>query len=324
MSGQWDTDDWEEIKNRQAMGQSLPTGRMLERVKAHLSATVPLWFSASNVRKHLMLLVTHQGIIASDALPDAPDAPSPDLPRGDGGLCFSPAMTFEAFSAINRMRCEAPDGFNHALHSWSLSDWFTATMGELGEAANIAKKLNRERDGIRGNTEAVSVLRERLGAEIADTFIYLDLLAQAAGLSLGQIVLATFNAKSAQIGYITPPDAPSPDPIRLPDGSVHATVEDAVVYMDRSRTKAVADGMPSKRANEHCTSNIRALAAAIAARHTSKPAPIATDRYANDAAAQAIYDGWCEHPDWVPWVARGNSFKQEEARQIARCTGEAP
>lgn len=30
---------------------------------------------------------------------------------------------------------------------WSLSDWFTAAMGELGEAANVAKKLNRERDG---------------------------------------------------------------------------------------------------------------------------------------------------------------------------------
>lgn len=47
----------------------------------------------------------------------------------------------KSFSERNRTRCEAPDGFNHELNSWSLSDWFTATMGELGEAANLAKKL---------------------------------------------------------------------------------------------------------------------------------------------------------------------------------------
>ncbi len=58
-------------------------------------------------------------------------------------------MDWPAFSVINRARCESPEGFNHALQSWSLSDWFTAILGELGEAANVAKKLNRIRDGIR-------------------------------------------------------------------------------------------------------------------------------------------------------------------------------
>ena len=110
-------------------------------------------------------------------------------------------MTFEEFSKLNRERCESPNGFNHALNSWSLSDWFTATMGELGEAANIAKKLNRIRDGIPGNKETPEQLQEKLKSEIADVFIYLDLLSQSAGFKLGEVVMETFNKKSAQLDY---------------------------------------------------------------------------------------------------------------------------
>jgi NTP pyrophosphatase (non-canonical NTP hydrolase) len=108
----------------------------------------------------------------------------------------------DAFSAENRARCESPTGFNHALSSWSLSDWMTATLGELGEAANVAKKLNRVRDGIRGNSETEGELRQKLGSEIADAFIYLDLMAQSQGLRLSEIVRRTFDAKSQQIGYV--------------------------------------------------------------------------------------------------------------------------
>lgn len=110
-------------------------------------------------------------------------------------------MTFEEFRKANLARCEAPNGFNHALQSWSKSDWMTATMGELGEAANIVKKLNRYRDGINGNTEAADDLREQLRCEIADTFVYLDLMAQAAGFRLEDAVRDVFNSKSDEIGY---------------------------------------------------------------------------------------------------------------------------
>lgn len=109
-------------------------------------------------------------------------------------------MDLLAFSDINRARCEGSDGFNHPLDGWSLSDWFTATLGELGEAANIAKKLNRVRDGIPGNSETPEELQEKLGDELADTFIYLDLLAQRAGISLQGAVIRKFNATSRKLG----------------------------------------------------------------------------------------------------------------------------
>lgn len=109
-------------------------------------------------------------------------------------------MNFNDFSHLNRRRCESPDGFNHALNSWSLSDWITAVTGELGEAANVAKKLNRVRDGIPGNKETEEELRAMLRDEIADTFIYLDLLAQSQGFSLIDAVREKFNKTSDKIG----------------------------------------------------------------------------------------------------------------------------
>jgi NTP pyrophosphatase (non-canonical NTP hydrolase) len=105
------------------------------------------------------------------------------------------------FSCRNRARCESPQGFNHKLNSWSLSDWFIAVFGELGEAANVAKKLNRVRDGVPGNKESFGSLRIKLENELADTYIYLDLLCQSEGIDLETAVKRVFEAKSLEIGY---------------------------------------------------------------------------------------------------------------------------
>lgn len=110
-------------------------------------------------------------------------------------------MDMRAFSEKNRERCEHPKGFNHALDSWSVSDWFTALLGELGEAANVAKKLNRVRDGIPGNKETEEELRWKLERELADAFIYFDLLCQRCRVDLPKAVLETFFKKSIEIGY---------------------------------------------------------------------------------------------------------------------------
>ena len=110
-------------------------------------------------------------------------------------------MDTSRFSAANLQRCESPEGFNHALNSWSTSDWFVAIVGELGEAANIVKKLNRVRDGIPGNKHTPEELRTKLAQELADVYIYLDLICQQQGIDIGEAVLRTFNNKSREIGY---------------------------------------------------------------------------------------------------------------------------
>lgn len=110
-------------------------------------------------------------------------------------------MQINDFSVFNRRRCESPKGFNHPIPSWSLSDWITATLGELGEAANIIKKLNRIRDGIPGNKETEEELRAALAEELADAYTYLDLTVQAAGLKTQEIVLDKFQIVSNKLGY---------------------------------------------------------------------------------------------------------------------------
>lgn len=58
-----------------------------------------------------------------------------------------------------------PDGSD-----WSLNDWMTAILGELGEAANLVKKIRR-------GDMALTAARDELGREFADVVIYTDLLA---------------------------------------------------------------------------------------------------------------------------------------------------
>lgn len=112
-------------------------------------------------------------------------------------------MTFDMrnFSAENLARCQSPNGFNHPLASWSLSDWMTATVGELGEAANVLKKLNRVRDNVPGNKETPEQLQSVFADELADAFIYLDLLAQAAGIDFPAAIRSKFDRTSSKIGY---------------------------------------------------------------------------------------------------------------------------
>ena len=94
-------------------------------------------------------------------------------------------LTFSEVSEVSLARCLRwhPGGLN----SWSLSDWFTALAGEVGEAGNVIKKLNRVRDGMIGNRETPDDLRAALGKELADCYLYLDLLAQAADVDLAEI-----------------------------------------------------------------------------------------------------------------------------------------
>jgi NTP pyrophosphatase (non-canonical NTP hydrolase) len=110
-------------------------------------------------------------------------------------------MTFRDFSRANRKRCEAGNGFNHRLDAWTSSDWMTAVMGELGEAANIVKKLNRVRDCIPGNKETEKELKNKLYQELGDTFVYLDLLSQSLAFNIGEAACVVFKNKSIQIGY---------------------------------------------------------------------------------------------------------------------------
>lgn len=108
------------------------------------------------------------------------------------------------FSERNLKRCESPTGFNHPICFWTLSDWMTATAGELGEAANVIKKMNslyHQSPYQKLQAKSYAQLREQLADELADVAIYLDLLSQAAGFDLETIREAKFKKTSDKIGY---------------------------------------------------------------------------------------------------------------------------
>jgi NTP pyrophosphatase (non-canonical NTP hydrolase) len=112
-------------------------------------------------------------------------------------------MTFDELRQKNRERCESPDGFAHALDSWRPSQWSNAMAGEVGEACNLAKKIDRHLDATRGNLgndSDVEELKRKLAREIGDVGIYADLFAQRMGTTLEACIRDAFNAKSDQIG----------------------------------------------------------------------------------------------------------------------------
>ena len=83
---------------------------------------------------------------------------------------------------------------------WDPSDKITLTYratelaGEVGEACNDIKKLERERLGIRGTRTTVGHTAE----ELADVVICADLIAMELGIDLGEAVRAKFNATSVK------------------------------------------------------------------------------------------------------------------------------
>lgn len=88
-----------------------------------------------------------------------------------------------------------------SINDWSLSDWGVAAGGEMGEALNVIKKLNRERDRIVGNTKTEVELTADLGEEIADTVLYLDLLAARAGIDLEDAIIKKYNLVSKKNNF---------------------------------------------------------------------------------------------------------------------------
>ncbi|WIY70802.1 MazG-like family protein [Aquidulcibacter paucihalophilus] len=71
--------------------------------------------------------------------------------------------------------------------------------GEVGEACNVIKKLERERRGIRGSRATVAELAD----ELADVIICVDLIAMQYGIDLEAAVARKFNATSEKVGLAT-------------------------------------------------------------------------------------------------------------------------
>lgn len=68
--------------------------------------------------------------------------------------------------------------------------------GEVGEACNVIKKLERERLGLAGSRDTV----EHLAEELADIVLCVDIVAEKYGINLWPAIKAKFNATSHKVG----------------------------------------------------------------------------------------------------------------------------
>lgn len=114
-------------------------------------------------------------------------------------------LSFKHLQETNRRRCET--AFYGELGVWKPWEWSNAMAGEVGEACNLTKKMNRiwpENQFIQNwnkpEDQRLEELVRRLAGEIADVVIYADLLATSLGLSLGECIIQKFNEKSNEIG----------------------------------------------------------------------------------------------------------------------------
>jgi NTP pyrophosphatase (non-canonical NTP hydrolase) len=81
-----------------------------------------------------------------------------------------------------------PDGSD-----WKLSAWCNAVTGELGETANLIKKVER-------GDLTLDEARADLAKELADVQTYLDILAFRCGVDLGRATVEKFNEVSIRVG----------------------------------------------------------------------------------------------------------------------------
>ena len=107
-----------------------------------------------------------------------------------------------------------PDGSD-----WALSAWSNAVLGELGEAANLIKKVER------GDLPLADA-RGRLADEFADVLTYLDILAYRAGVDLAAATVEKWNRVSERVG----------SDLRIVTCPACPTCEGVHMYVDRSAT----------------------------------------------------------------------------------------
>lgn len=99
------------------------------------------------------------------------------------------AQFFKTLREANAARQKLWDGADEKL---DLTYRSNEMMGEAGEAANVAKKIERERRGLRGSRAT----KQQLADELADVIICVDLIAAAEGIDIDAAVRDKFNETS--------------------------------------------------------------------------------------------------------------------------------
>lgn len=87
------------------------------------------------------------------------------------------------------------------IDDWTLSDWFTALAGEVGELGGAIKEHLRNSTGAKGKDFAEAEIKQMISDELADVIAYAAILAEAANIDLHRAVINKFNYVSEKHGF---------------------------------------------------------------------------------------------------------------------------
>lgn len=190
-------------------------------------------------------------------------------------------LTIEEITRVNTERCrrwhgEFPD---HSGDDWIGADWSNAMCGEAGETANVVKKLRRLQIGTQGNQgdeKKELVLIGKLADEIADTFLYLNLLATFYGIDMEKAIVSKFNEVSERESF---PEMLSDDDsvrVNLDSLPLRAT-KVASMYFQKaidswSESGALAESKKERQQAKGAIKALRAAQAALVGEEAQEPA----------------------------------------------------
>jgi NTP pyrophosphatase (non-canonical NTP hydrolase) len=105
-------------------------------------------------------------------------------------------MTFREFQKMNATR--EREAFPQSA-DWSLNDFATALMGELGEACNLLKKVRREDfDLLTVDVATGLTVKKKILKELADVITYADLMMTRLNASTEFEILDKFDEVSSR------------------------------------------------------------------------------------------------------------------------------
>lgn len=103
-------------------------------------------------------------------------------------------LTFATFQTANRVRQTSfTNRRGETFAPYSGLELAGAAAGEMGELANLVKKVRR-------GDQTIDDARIEIGKEIADTMTYLTLIANYHGIDLEAAVVQKFNEVSDRVG----------------------------------------------------------------------------------------------------------------------------
>lgn len=112
-----------------------------------------------------------------------------------------------------------PPGFD-----WKLTQWSNAVLGELGELANLLKKVER-------GDYTLDEVRQEVADELCDVATYLDILAHRCGVQLDVAILKKWNEVSDRVGSDVRLEAgmAAEERVMTPEGLLFELLREAVL-----------------------------------------------------------------------------------------------